>query len=155
MNLFLMQHGAALSDEQDPARPLTEAGRRDVERVVTRAQRCGVEVDRCLHSGKLRAQQTAGLLADALEVPEVEAHSGLNPSDDVAPFAEWLTRTPELGSVAVVGHLPFLDRLASLLVAGDESAAAVRFRNGGLVKLVPSMNEPGFSVAWILVPELA
>ena len=154
MDLYLMQHGAALTDEQDPARPLTEAGHSDVERVVARARRAGVDVDRCLHSGKLRAQQTASLLADALEIPEVEAHAGLNPGDDVAAFAGWLAQIPETGSVAVVGHLPFLGKLASLLVAGDEAAAVIRFRNAGLVKLVRKKDAPGYCVAWILVPEL-
>jgi len=31
----------------------------------------------------------------------------------------------------MIGHLPFLDRLASLLVVGDEEAQVVRLRMGG------------------------
>ncbi len=55
--------------------------------------------------------------------------------------------------MAIVGHLPFLDRFASLLVVGDPGAGVVAFRNGGLVKLVPA--GPGFAVAWAVTPEMA
>lgn len=58
-------------------------------------------------------------------------------------------------ALAVVGHLPFLDRLASLLVAGHEGAAVVAFQNAGLVKLVPKAGREGYAVRWILTPELA
>jgi phosphohistidine phosphatase len=149
-----MQHGVALSEEQDPARPLAEEGRAAVESVVARARADGVEIDVCLHSGKLRAQQTAQVLADGLGIDDVRAHAGLSPSDDVAPVARWLADSGA-ASIAVVGHLPFLDRLASLLVAGDPGAQVLRFQNAGLVKLVPKADGEGYAVAWVLVPDLA
>ena len=34
MKLYLMQHGEAQPEEQDPARPLTDRGRAEVEPVV-------------------------------------------------------------------------------------------------------------------------
>lgn len=154
MDLYLMQHGMALTEEEDPARPLSADGRAEVERVVARAKESGVRVDLVLHSGKRRAEQTAGLLADALGA-EVTSQEGLNPADPVAPFGQRLAEPGLPSAVAVVGHLPFLDRLASLLVADDERAQAVRFRNAGLVKLVPKKDASGYSVAWALVPEIA
>ncbi len=58
----------------------------------------------------------------------------------------------------LVGHLPFLSRLASLLLVGDPERALVRFRMGGIVCLT---GEPagaggtgGWMVAWMLIPEL-
>lgn len=155
MELYLMQHGVALSEEQDPARPLSEEGRADVQQVVERAHAASVHIDVCFHSGKLRAEQTAGILADGLDVGTVGAREGLNPSDAVEPIARWLADAAPAESVAVVGHLPFLDRLTSFLVTGQESGQAVRFRNAGLVKLVPKQEAPGYSVAWVLVPDLA
>ena len=91
-----------------------------MERVAARANAADVRIDRCVHSGKLRAEQTAEVLVGA-----------------------------------VVGHLPFLDRLASLLITDDENIHVVEFRMGGLVKLVPKSEGPGFTVAWILAPEIA
>lgn len=152
-----MQHGAATSAEEDPSRPLTAAGRAGVDRVASRARTAGVRVDRCLHSGKLRAEQTARILGDAVGA-SVETRAGLDPSDPVQPIADWLqaqARVAPGSAIAVVGHLPFLDRLASLLVAGRVDAHAVAFQNAALVRLVPKVDAPGFAVAWILSPDLA
>jgi phosphohistidine phosphatase len=155
MELYLMQHGESVAESEDPARPLTEAGRGTVQRVAARARAAGVRIDRCFHSGKLRAEQTAQLLADAVGAEDVNQRDGLAPKDDVMPIAEWLRGYAEAQALAVVGHLPFLDRLTSVLVAGDETAQVVQFQMGGLVKLVPKESGNGFAVAWALVPELA
>ena len=157
MDIFLMQHGLATSAEEDVSRPLTPEGRDGIERIAARVRNAGIRADICVHSGKTRAEQTARILAEAVGTT-AEARDGLNPSDPVPPFADWLqeqARQSPQGAIAVVGHLPFLDRLASLLVAGDEQAQAVRFQNGGLVKLVPKYEAAGFTVAWILPPDLA
>lgn len=155
MDIYLMQHGVATTEDADPSRPLTPAGRADVERVAERARADGVRVDRCVHSGKLRAEQTARILGDAVGAA-VQSRAGLNPSDPARPVAAWLqaqARVSPEGAIALVGHLPFLDRLASLLVAGDEDAHAVRFQNAGLVRLVPTHAAPGYAVAWIRTPD--
>ena len=154
MDLYLMQHGEAAAEEEDPARPLTAAGRESGRRVAAHAGATGVRVDRVVHSGKLRAEQTATLLADALGGPPVSARDGLSPTDRVSLVADWLA-TLDAAAVAVVGHLPFLDRLASLLVTGDEQAQVLAFRNGGLVRLVPKADRPGYAVGWVITPEVA
>jgi phosphohistidine phosphatase len=156
MDLYLMQHGEATSEADNPERPLTEAGRAAVERVSARARAAGVQVVACVHSGKLRAEESARLFVGELGgTADVSAREGLGPKDAVAPTAQWLREVTEHDALAVVGHLPFLDRLASLLVAGDEEAQVVRFRMGGLVKLEPKDDAEGFAVAWVLPPELA
>jgi phosphohistidine phosphatase len=156
MDVYLMQHGQATTESEDPERPLTEAGRAAVQRVAERARTADVRVSGCLHSGKLRAEQTAQLLAREIGTgPSVEARPGLAPNDPVAPVAEWLRAEAEHRSVALVGHMPFLGRLASLLVVGDEQAQVVGFQMGGLVKLEPKVDRDGFSVAWALPPDLA
>lgn len=157
MDVYLMQHGVAKTREEDPERPLTDEGRAAVERVAGRVAALGLKPDRIYHSGILRARQTAEILADRLGVPDrVEARPGLEPLDPVEPVARWLDElAARLGAVVLVGHLPFLDRLASLLVAGNEEAQVVAFRMGGLVKLIPKGNRPGYAVAWAVPPELA
>jgi phosphohistidine phosphatase len=142
MELYVMQHGEASPEQDDPARPLTPAGRATVQKVASWARYSGALLDRCVHSGKLRAQQSgklraqqsAELLAAALGSGQVEARDGLAPNDPVAAVADWLRELPD-SAVAVVGHLPFVDRLTSLLIVGDEAAGVVMFRMGGLVKL--------------------
>lgn len=149
-----MQHGQAASEVEDPARPLTETGREAVTRVANRAHAAGLTVDLVVHSGKRRAEQTAELLSVAVSAGRLEARDGLSPNSPVEPVAAWLEGL-DVSSVAVVGHLPFLDRLASLLVAGDESAQPVRFSNGGLVKLEPRSTARGFCLAWAITPAVA
>lgn len=150
-----MQHGEAAAEAADPARPLTDEGRAVVKQVASRARAAGVQISRCMHSGKLRAEQTAQVLAAAVGPASVDARDGLAPNDPVGPVLDWLSEQSGTDSLAVVGHLPFLDRLASVLVAGDHDAHVIDFQMGGLVKLVPKPERVGYSVAWVLAPEIA
>src|SRR4029077_3555439 len=91
MDLYLMQHGQATTETEDPERPLTDAGRAAVQRVAQRAGAAGVRISGCLQSGKLRAERTAQLLVREIGVePSVEARPGLAPNDPVVPVAQWL-----------------------------------------------------------------
>ena len=91
MDLYLMQHGQATTETEDSERPLTDAGRAAVQRVAERARAADVRISGCLHSGKLRAEQTAQLLVREIGVePSVEARPGLAPNDPVVPVAQWL-----------------------------------------------------------------
>jgi phosphohistidine phosphatase len=153
VDVYLMQHGQAAPADVDPGRPLTADGRRSVEVVCAHAAACGVHVDRIVHSGKLRAEQTAAILAEALGCQAVDRVDGLSPNAAVQDAADALVDPARPGSLAIVGHLPFLDRFAALLVAGDCTAQVVALRNAGLVKLVPA--EFGFAVAWAITPEVA
>ncbi|MES9849230.1 MAG: histidine phosphatase family protein, partial [Candidatus Thiodiazotropha sp.] len=66
MKLYLVQHGEACKKEVDPDRPLTDRGREDIDRLATFLKQAGIRPDRVVHSGKLRAMQTAGRLTDAI-----------------------------------------------------------------------------------------
>lgn len=156
MELYLMRHGEATAEEVDPRRPLTEAGRAAVERVTRRAAGCGLRLDLVQHSGILRAEQTAEILAGLLmSGARAEPRQGLGPLDPVEPVARWLLDgAPEGQRVALVGHLPFLDRLVARLVAEDEAAQVVVLGAGTLVKLVPKRQRAGFAVEWLLDPQV-
>jgi phosphohistidine phosphatase len=151
MRLYLVQHGEAKSKAEDPQRPLTQRGKEDVARVAAFAAGAGLQVGQIRHSGKRRAEETASILADYLSPTEgVIAVSGLAPRDDVRPVAEALQG--ETQPVMLVGHLPFLDRLASLLVTGDAERSIVRFRMGGIVCLV--CEDDVWAVGWMVTPDL-
>jgi phosphohistidine phosphatase len=78
-----------------------------------------------VHSGRLRAEQTARLLVSEMAAEaSVEPRPGLAPHDPVGPTAQWLRGVTEHQALALVGHLPFFDRLASLLVADNEPVAS-------------------------------
>jgi phosphohistidine phosphatase len=154
MQLYLMQHGEATSEEDNPDRPLTARGRADVARVASRARASGLSLRTILHSGKLRAEQSARIVVDEMGAGAVSQRGGLAPNDAVAPVAAWLAQQ-DAESIAIIGHQPFLGRLAALLVAAVDEAQVIVFRMGGLVALVPKPHRPGFSVTWALVPEIA
>ncbi len=155
MDVYLMQHGEAVPAEVDPDRPLDENGQANVAAVAARAALCGVRIDRIRHSDKLRAVQTAQLLGRTLACADVAPAKRLHPNDAVEVAAFELVDPARSGSLGIVSHLPFLDRFAATLVAGDQSAQVVAFRNAALVKLVPGRDPGRFAVAWILTPELA
>jgi phosphohistidine phosphatase len=149
---YLVQHGEAEPKSVDPARPLSGRGRQDVQRVAAFAAQMGLDVQQIRHSGKARAEQTAAILGQALSPPGgvVEA-PGLAPNDDVGPVADELRR--ELQPVMLVGHLPFLARLAGLLLTGDPDRPVVQFCNAGIVCL--TRGEGRWQVEWALTPEMA
>ena len=66
---------------------------------------------------------------------------GLSPNDDVTLVAASLPG--EQGSIMLVGHLPHLSRLVSLLVTGNPEINVVRFRNAGIVCLAQTRWEVG------------
>jgi phosphohistidine phosphatase len=54
----------------------------------------------------------------------------------------------------LVGHLPHLGKLASLLTAGSESSSVVSFQQGGVVCLRSDEEVTDWAIAWMLVPEI-
>ena len=152
MRVYLVQHGEAVPADENPDRPLSDKGRTDVQRVASFLAR-SVRVGRIIHSPKMRARDTAVLLAQALGPGGLveEAASGLAPNDSVEVAADLIAGWPE--DTMMVGHLPFMDRLASRLVAGSEEANVAAFQPGTVVCL-ESADGGGWALAWMVRPEL-
>jgi phosphohistidine phosphatase len=73
------------------------------------------------------------------------------PLDPVSCLAQTVRqRTSE---TMVVGHLPFMGRLVSLFVAGNETATVATFRPGTVVCLERDQDNQ-WVVAWMIRPEL-
>ncbi|HEV3353001.1 MAG TPA: phosphohistidine phosphatase SixA [Acidimicrobiales bacterium] len=133
MRAYLVRHGEAKSPEADPERRLTDAGADRVRRVATHAVAdLEVRPARIFHSDKARARQTAEIWGELVGVP-VEQADGLAPNDDPV---RWATRLEtESDEVMLVGHLPHIERLVGLLVAGEPDRTLVGFPAGALVVL--------------------
>ena len=152
MRLYLVRHGEAKSAEEDPARSLTDRGRRDVEKVAAFLRPLGLCVSAVWHSGKARAIQTAEILAAALAPPApLLRREGLAPTDPVEPVAEEIAGL--FGDLMIVGHMPFVGRLASLLVIGRDVPEVAAFRAGGALCLEGGGQEP-WRVGWMIVPDI-
>ena len=152
MKLYLVQHAKAASKETDSQRPLTEEGRRDIQKVAAFIKSLNLSVDYLWHSGKNRAQQTAEILSEVVEVKkEMAAHEGLSPNDNVTVLKDELISSRQ--DIMIVGHLPFLPKLASLLLTNSESSNTVAFKNGGIVCLNYS-DDNQWQFQWMIIPEL-
>ncbi len=151
MKLYLVQHGEAKSEAEDPERSLTTKGEEEVRGIARGTKRLDLRPSKVYHSGKRRAQQTAEIIANALKLP-VEPTEGLNPNDDVRPWTERISK--ETRDLMIVGHLPFLEKLTSLLLCGDENARFVLFRYGAIVCL-DQKEDKEWAVRWVLTPDMA
>jgi len=152
MAIYLIQHGRSLSGESDPDPGLSPEGIADTERIAGVAAGYGVRIGLIRHSTKTRARETASIFASALH-PErgIEEAAGLKPMDDVVSFAENIS--PE-SNVMLVGHLPFMGRMASHLVTGSADIPVFSFQKSGIVCLD---REPGSStwlIKWALMPNI-
>lgn len=151
MLLYLVQHAESKSKDEDPARDLTEKGRRDTERVARYLKRLHVQVSQIFHSGKTRARSTAELLAGQIQPAAVVSEAqGLAPLDDPQIWAARLANLEE--DILLVGHLPHLGKLASLLTSGAQEKSVVNFQMGGVVRLRRA--EGNWAVDWMLVPDI-
>ena len=152
MVLYLVRHAEAKTEEEDPERGLTDKGFREIARTALFARERGVAVSRILHSGKKRALQTAGTLANYLK-PErgIVPSDGLSPMDDPAAAVGRLAQEQE--DVMLVGHLPHLARLASLLLCGDGERNCIDFPSAGMVCL-RRFEDGHWAVSWMIKPEM-
>lgn len=151
MLLYLVRHGKAESGADDTARRLSNEGREAVQRVARRLAKAGVRVQRIQHSGLVRAEETAEILAEALG-GSVAAAPGLGPSDEVAPVAGQLGEGTD-ESLMLVGHLPYMERLAAYLLSDDADAEILHFRTGAVACF--SDDAGHWTLEWFLMPDLA
>lgn len=142
-----MRHGDALLGGPDGQRPLSERGSADVDAIAQQARARGVTAAAIYHSGILRARQTAERVAAVLGPAEgVRELGGLHPEDDPAIVKAEL----ELANrpIMVVSHLPYLGRLAGLLITGDAERPVVSFAPATLACMTRQAD--GWKLLWWL-----
>ncbi len=151
MKLYLVQHGEAVSKEDDPERPLTPHGEEEVHHVAEILADSDNKVSRMLHSTKLRAQQTAEILAELLLVNgDLEEIDGISPNDPVQEFS--FEDHEVKNNTMIVGHLPFMAKMVSYLVTGNEEPAIVSYLPGSVVCLKQDP-EGSWHIEWMLRPD--
>ena len=151
MIIYLARHGDYLNGNNDFTRGLSDRGRNDIAAVAKEMKNKGAHVRATLHSGKLRAQQTAEILADELMLSSIiSVAEGLMPNDD--PVAFEMQHFPALASeTLVVGHLPFMGLLVSHLLTGDPGRAPAAFEAGTVVCLEQA-GDGKWSRRWVVHP---
>lgn len=153
MELYLMQHGAAFSQEKDPGRGLTPEGGEQIRTSGQAMKKLGLSVDLIATSTKKRARQTAEQVASIIGYPEtkiVETEK-LDPAAPAREALDYLSSFTGKRRILIAGHLPSLQRIASeLLSAGD--SFTIHFENGGICRIdTQDEGRPGI-LRWHLPP---
>jgi len=152
MAVYLMRHGSCLSTGIDPRRPLSDEGIREVEAVARTVSMFDIAPSGIRHSGKLRARQTAEIMASCFGVDiSIGEMDGLLPEDDAVVFAESL-RGDE--NTLFVGHLPFMERVVSYAITRDPAMPVVRFQTASCVCLENDVQNSRWVVRWAVMPPL-
>jgi phosphohistidine phosphatase len=157
IHLFLLRHGHAVSEDEDPARPLSKRGREQVRALAEFVRdRGGIQVERVWHSPLLRAVETAEVFCDRLELKATRREiDGLLPDDDIRGIARRLSGFGY--PLLVVGHEPHLGRLASVLVCGNVDQELVDFKKGALLCLEREATKSQtilWRIRWFVPPAL-
>lgn len=152
MALYLVQHGKSLPGEVDPEKGLSDEGIAEVKRIAKAALAHNVHVSAIRHSGKKRARQTAEHIGRILSISQIAQIAGMNPLDDVEEFAQPLSPGANL---MLVGHLPFMERLASWLTTGAIDFTVFKFQNGGIVCIDRLPDADRWTIKWALMPNIA
>jgi phosphohistidine phosphatase len=152
MALYLVQHGQSLPKDVDPDQGLSDQGIAETKRIAEVARDYQVNVSNIKQSGKKRARQTAEIFAAALNpAGGVKEVSGLKPLDDVTDFAASLDAAV---NQMLVGHLPFMERMASYLVTGSAEKPIFKFQNSGIVCLEKDPDSGSWVIVWTLMPKI-
>ena len=152
MALYLVQHGQSLPKDVDPDQGLSDEGIAETKRIAEVALNYRIQVALIKQSGKKRARQTADIFADTLQpAGGVEETVGLKPMDDVAAFAASLDAA---ANQMLVGHLPFMERMAAFLVTGSADKPIFKFQNSGIVCLDKDPNSGSWIIVWTLMPKI-
>lgn len=136
MELYLMQHGACFSKDVHPEQPLSPVGREQIEMSAEAARRLGLAFDLVCASPKLRARQTAAIMAEAMGYPadRILASEALLPTAPPDAALALLAEHGRKEAVLLAGHLPNLAEVAAALLSSG-GKVRLQFENGGLCRL--------------------
>jgi phosphohistidine phosphatase len=140
MNLYMLRHGIAVDKPKwkgsDSDRPLTKEGIRKMKKGAKGIRRLGVHFDWILTSPFRRAYDTAKIVAKELKLKKrLKITQMLATDGDPKALVRHLGRHfRSWESVLIVGHEPYLGRLAGVLVTGREGSG-LEHDKGGISKL--------------------
>ncbi len=153
--LDLLRHADAGDPEKwrgdDAARPLSEKGRLQAERLGLFLEESGFDPDVIATSPKLRAADTARLVATPLGLP-VHVQDALGEPLDLAAVEQLLTALGNPTRPLLIGHDPDFSALAADLLCFDE----LPLKKGALIRIdVDRPLEPGTgTLRWLVPPDL-
>lgn len=146
-----MRHGEAYDAQVQTQRPLTEKGKQGVARVVDTLAKNNINIADIFHSGVLRAQQTAEIVARTINFQnKLQVMPQLNKPDAIDIIIDKINGFVD--DTLLVGHIPVMPLLVSELITNEPDQEIVLFEPASLVCLEKLDN--GWGIEWVIKPSL-
>lgn len=155
MEIYLVRHGAAHTKEDDPERHLNKDGLEQCRFSGGALRQLDIKFDLVISSPKVRARQTAEIIAEEVGYPkdEIKVTETLEPTAYPKDTISYLNSFTDKNRIMLAGHLPLLGNLASKLLSKD-SQISFYFEAGAVCQI--NVDQP-FShtgnFRWFLTPE--
>lgn len=154
MDLYLMRHGKAEDRGDtgtDTARRLTRKGRDEIRSAARWMKAQDLAFEPVAASPLVRAQETAGIVAEVPGSAPVETWDALAPGGSPDEVCHAIRRYPPDAALLLVGHEPLLSALAGRIVAGNENCRIAMTR-GAVAKIRDLTADAGCSgeLHWLL-----
>lgn len=149
MKIYIMRHGEAATTNQSQEQVLTAKGQAGIEYLATRLKNDDLHLAQVFHSGKKRAEQTAGIILKAV-CPEISASviDNIKPGDNPEAILPVINDWDE--DTLIVSHLPFIPNLITLLSGTDSHLSSINYVPGTLICL--KKNTSIWNIQWVLAP---
>src|SRR4051794_21304871 len=115
MTVYLVRHGKARKGGKDRLRPLLPRGVREIRAMASFLRPLKLRAGAMWHSDRTRSIQTAHILSSAMTYKgKAVQRRDLGPDDSIASAIGGIKKAR--GDLIIVGHLPHLEKLASILL---------------------------------------
>jgi len=156
MKLYFLRHGIAVEAEDwkgsDAERPLTDKGRKQLEREGKALVELDLEIEAILTSPLSRAKETAEIIAAALNMRDkVEENDRLADSFSAMALGEILKSYSKVKNLMLVGHEPSMSQVIGEIIGGGK----IDLKKGGLACVeVPEPPLRKGELKWLLPPKV-
>ena len=158
IDIFVLRHGEAGNRmtvvKEDSERPLTPAGRVEMQKIAKSLKTVGLQTDRIYTSPLTRARETAEITARILKIPILEEWDELKPDGSRQALYRKLSRLQQDSRPVLVGHEPHLSSMIGEIIGTPE--ARIVLKKGGLAKVRITSFTPRISgeLRWLLTPKI-
>ena len=160
MNLYIVRHAIAVQrgdpnyQDDDSQRPLTDAGRKKMKKIVKGLAQLGTEFDVILSSPYVRARDTAKILAKEFGMKgDLSFSDNLIPPGNFENLINEIHEKYDVNNLALVGHEPMLSTLISWLTTGNTDMKLMLKKGGVAYLTADNLYQDGrATLHWLLTP---
>jgi len=155
VKLYFLRHGVAPDPQtwegDDFVRPLTADGRKRMKREAKALAKLDLTLDLILTSPLVRAQQTAAIVAQRLNLQHrLVEDERLGPGFGAERLGAILREHSDAGALMLVGHEPSMSATIGEIVGG----ARIELKKGGLACVEVDSAASSCTLAWLVSPKV-